>query len=143
MFTSVNRWFTFGNMKTLPQKLKELRLARGMSLRQMSVELDKLGQTASHTAIARWEQSGDAANLPQRKMIFAIAELFNVSTGWLLQDLFEPGRGETNPTTTRHKLFSDIDLLGDTEFQALLSVKNELVRMRKELHLNRRARNEE
>ena len=112
-----------------------------MSLRQMSDELGRLGQTASHTAIARWEKNGDTANLPQRKMIFAIAELFNVSTGWLLEELFEPVPGEPRLTTTRHKLFSDIDLLGDTEFQALLAVKNELVRMRKELHLTERKKN--
>jgi transcriptional regulator with XRE-family HTH domain len=120
------------NMKPLSEKIRELRLARGMSLREMSAELSRLGQTVSHTAIARWEKPGNAAHLPQRKTVFAIAELFNVSVGWLLADLFDPSEGD-KPITTRRQMFNDIDALGDAEFKALLAVKDELVRMRRQI----------
>ena len=116
-------------MKSFSVKIKQLRQARGMSLRQTAEALAELDCHVSHTAIARWERPGKEPNLPQRKMVFAIAKLFNVSTGWLLEDLYEPPKGVQN-ITTRQQQFSDINLLDEKSYRALLSVKNELLRLR-------------
>lgn len=116
--------------KTFSEKLKNLREARGMSLRAMASELTKLGEPTSHAAIARWESSSprDLARLPRRSAVAAISKLFNVSPSWLLEDVLIEGA----PRSSREEKFSDLELLSDEEFEALLAVKNQFLKSRQQ-----------
>lgn len=116
-------------MNTFSQKLRSLREAHGLSLRKMAVELTALGEPTSHAAIAKWEafDGEDASRLPKRSAIAAIAKLFNVKPGWLLEDVFDIKAQKTD----RESKLSDIDLLSDTEFELVIAIKNQFLKSRK------------
>lgn len=108
------------------EKIRALRLAKGLSLRSMSEELEHLGLNISHAGIARWEraQDGDGLHLPKRQAISALARLFDVSAAWLLEDVY-PSIGTT--TSSRQLQMDGLELLTDTEFGILLDLKNRLL----------------
>jgi transcriptional regulator with XRE-family HTH domain len=128
MFTVMDQLMSVMMSKTFSDKLKNLREARGMSLRTMAAELTKLGEPTSHTAIARWESTApsDLSRLPRRSAIAAISKLFNVAPSWLLEDVLI----ESTSKGTRADKFGDLDLLSDEEFDALLAVKTALLKAR-------------
>lgn len=112
------------------ERLRALRLAKGLSLRAMSVELEHLGLNISHAGIARWErsQSGDSLHLPKRQAISALARLFNVSAAWLLEDVYHPFGTKAN---SRQEQMVDLDLLTESEFNILLNLKNQFLASKK------------
>jgi len=117
-------------MNTFSEKLRELRIARGMSLRKMADELTAMGEKTSHTAIAKWEsfEGLDASRLPKRSAISAIAKLFNVRPSWLLEDMYANG---VQKRTTRTAQLADIELLTKEEFDVVIAVKDQFLKTRR------------
>ena len=105
------------------QRIKTLRQARGMSLRQMAAELEKYGVKVSHNAIAKWEQEKipGSTRLPSKEVISALCKLFNVRPSFLIEEMF--GKG-TSKDSDRLQKMTDVELLTDEEFDALLRVKD-------------------
>ena len=116
-------------MSTFSQKLRGLREAHEYSLRRMATELTALGEPTSHTAIAKWEsfEGADADRLPKRTAVAAIAKLFNVKPGWLLEDVFDAKSAKTG----RQAQLSDIELLSDKEFYLIVALKDQFLLSRK------------
>lgn len=108
------------------EKIRTLRLAKGLSLRSMSEQLDYLGLNISHAGIARWEryQDGDGLHLPKRQTISALARFFNVSAAWLLEDVY-PSADRT--AGSRQSQMDNLELLTDSEFEILLNLKNQFL----------------
>jgi len=108
------------------EKIKALRLAKGLSLRSMSEELEHLGLSISHAGIARWEryQEGDGLHLPKRQAISALSRLFDVSAAWLMEDVY-PSVGTT--ASSRERQMDNLELLTDTEFEIILNLKNQFL----------------
>lgn len=63
-------------MNKFPDRLKELRLEKGLSQRKLSAELQ-----ISQAAIARWEANLQTPNID---VVIKIAEFFNVTVDFLL-----------------------------------------------------------
>jgi len=105
------------------QRIQELRQARGLSLRQMAVELEKYGVKVSHNAIAKWEQEKilGSTRLPSKEVISALCKLFNVKPSFLIEEMF--GK-VTSKDSERLQKLTDVELLTDEEFDALLRVKD-------------------
>jgi len=105
------------------QRIKTLRQARGMSLRQMAAELEKYGVKVSHNAIAKWEaeKMPGSTRLPSKEVISALCKCFNVKPSFLIEEMF--GKG-TSKDSDRLQKFTDIELLTSEEFDALLRVKD-------------------
>ena len=105
------------------QRIKTLRQARGMSLRQMASELEKYGVKVSHNAIAKWEQEKipGSTRLPSKEVISALCKLFNVKPSFLIEEMF--GK-VTSKDSERLQKMTDVELLTDEEFDALLRVKD-------------------
>jgi transcriptional regulator with XRE-family HTH domain len=108
------------------EKIKALRLAKGLSLRSMSEELEHLGLSISHAGIARWEryQEGDGLHLPKRQAISALSRLFDVSAAWLMEDVY-PSVSTT--ASSRERQMDNLELLTDTEFEIILNLKNQFL----------------
>tara|TARA_R100000951_G_C2527978_1_gene145524 strand:+ start:54 stop:428 length:375 start_codon:yes stop_codon:yes gene_type:complete len=105
------------------QRILELRQARGLSLRQMAVELESYGVKVSHNAIAKWEQEKipGSTRLPSKEVISALCKLFNVKPSFLIEEMF----GKiTSKDSERLQKMTDVELLTDEEFDALLRVKD-------------------
>jgi len=113
------------------EKIKGLRLAKGLSLRAMAEALNQRGVNISHTGIARWEQerSGEAQHLPKRQTIAALAKFFDVSPAWLLEDIYSSKSRATN-NTRRQEQMQDLALLSDSEFEVLVAVKDQILATR-------------
>ena len=104
-------------------RIKTLRQARGMSLRQMAAELEKYGVKVSHNAIAKWEAEKitGSTRLPSKEVISALCKCFNVKPSFLIEEMF--GKG-TSKDSDRLQKMTDVELLTDEEFDALLRVKD-------------------
>lgn len=113
------------------EKLKGLRVARGLSLRAMAEALHQRGVNISHTGIARWERerSGEALHLPKRQTIAALAAFFDVSPAWLLEDIYSSNSQTTN-SSRRQDQMQDLELLSDLEFEILVAVKDKILASR-------------
>ncbi len=63
-------------MKEFAERLKDLRLEKGLSQRQLAKLLN-----VSHVAIARWENE---TRIPNAEAIVMLAKFFSVTTDYLL-----------------------------------------------------------
>ena len=107
-------------------RLRSLRESRGLSYRKMAGELkERYGIDVSATAIQKWEAVKEESRLPTRDKISAICQMFNVSPSFLLDELFSDA--ESQQPNDRLAQFSDIEMLTDHDFNALLQLKNSLV----------------
>jgi len=107
-------------------RLRSLRESRNLSYRKMSGELkERYGIEVSATAIQKWEAVKEESRLPTRDKISAICQMFNVSPSFLLDELFSDA--ESQQPNDRLAQFSDIEMLTDHDFDALLQLKNSLV----------------
>jgi len=107
-------------------RLRSLRESRNLSYRKMSGELkERYGIEVSATAIQKWEAVKEESRLPTRDKISAICQMFNVSPSFLLDELFSDA--ESQQPNDRLAQFSDIEMLTDHDFNALLQLKNSLV----------------
>ena len=105
------------------ERIRTLRESRGLSYRRMSAELrENYGIQVSATALQKWEIPKETSRVPSRDKISAICKLFNVSPSFLLDEIFS---GE-NLQQDRLSQFSDIEMLTDEDFDALLQIKNSL-----------------
>jgi transcriptional regulator with XRE-family HTH domain len=110
-------------------RLRALRESRNLSYRKMSVELqERYGIEVSATAIQKWESTKEKGRLPTRDKISAICQMFNVSPSFLLDELFS--NAESVKPNDRLAQFSDIEMLTDDDFAALLQIKNSLIARR-------------
>lgn len=116
------------------ERIRTLRESRGLSYRRMSAELqENYGIQISATALQKWEIKRETSRLPSRDKISAICKLFNVSPSFLLDEIFS---GE-HLLQDRLNQFSDIEMLTDEDFAALLQIKNSLaMRSPKQSHNN-------
>ena len=106
-------------------RLSSLRESRGLSYRKMSVELrERYGIEVSATGIQKWEVPNEKTRLPTRDKISAICQMFNVSPSFLLDELFS--EAESAKPNDRLAQFSDIEMLTEDDFAALLQIKNSL-----------------
>ena len=107
-------------------RLRSLRESRNLSYRKMAGELkERYGIEVSATAIQKWEAVKEESRLPTRDKISAICQMFNVSPSFLLDELFSDA--ESQQPNDRLAQFSDIEMLTDHDFNALLQLKNSLV----------------
>ncbi|MBT3426540.1 MAG: helix-turn-helix transcriptional regulator [Gammaproteobacteria bacterium] len=113
------------------EKLRGLRLARGLSLRAMAEAFHQRGVNISHTGIARWEQqrSGEAQHLPKRQTIAALAKFFDVSPAWLLEDVYSSNSRTTN-NNRRQDQMQELALLSDSEFEIVVAIKDQIIATR-------------
>jgi transcriptional regulator with XRE-family HTH domain len=89
----------------------------------MSAELqENYGIQISATALQKWEIERETSRLPGRDKISAICKLFNVSPSFLLDEIFY----SKSLVQDRISQFSDIEMLTDEDFAALLQIKNSL-----------------
>ena len=86
---------------------------------------ERYGIDVSATAIQKWEAVKEESRLPTRDKISAICQMFNVSPAFLLDELFSDA--ESQQPNDRLAQFSDIEMLTDHDFNALLQLKNSLV----------------
>lgn len=110
-------------------RLKGLRTARGMSLRALADELREHGVEVSHNAIQKWEQPKmtGAVRLPSVEVIAALSKIFAVEPAWLVDEIFF--RTKKSVKSQRLEAFQDIELLTNDQFDALLAVKKELLKI--------------
>lgn len=110
-------------------RLKGLRTARGMSLRALADELKEHGVEVSHNAIQKWEQPKmmGAVRLPSVEVIAALSKIFAVEPAWLVDEIFF--RSKKSVKSERLEAFQDIELLTNDQFDALLAVKKELLKI--------------
>ena len=93
----------------------------------MASELkEKYGIQVSATGIQKWEEEGESNRLPTRDKISAICQMFNVSPSFLLDELFSDNQFKEK--SDRIDSFIDIEMLTDDDFDALLQIKNSLIR---------------
>ncbi len=76
----------------LADKIIDLRKKNGLSQEELA---DKLG--GSRQSISKWE---GAQSVPDMNRILAMADLFGVSTDYLLRDEMETGTPETAPAAS-------------------------------------------
>jgi transcriptional regulator with XRE-family HTH domain len=112
------------------RRIAELRLARGLSLRQMAIDLEQYGVKVSHNAIAKWEaeKMPGSTRLPSQEVIGALCKLFNVKPSFLVEEMFAGVK--TRSGSGRNEKMLDVELLTDEEFQALLKVKDLFIKAR-------------
>ena len=110
-------------------RLKGLRTARGMSLRALADELKEHGVEVSHNAIQKWEQPKmtGAVRLPSVEVISALSKIFAVEPAWLVDEIFFQTKKSVK--SQRLEAFQDIELLTERQFDALLAVKQELLKI--------------
>lgn len=97
-------------MKT-GEKLKNLREARGLSLRALADQLGKRGTLVSAAAIQKWE-IGETS--PSKVNLKSICSFFNIDPGWLLFDV------TTTDLEKRFKsLLDNIRILGKPDLELL------------------------
>ena len=107
-------------------RLRALRESRGLSYRKMAVVLkERYGIDVSATAIQKWETPKEKSRLPTRDKVSAICQLFNVSPSFLLEEIFSGADEEKR--NDRLSQFTDIEMLAEDDFLALLKLKNSLV----------------
>ncbi len=63
-------------MKEFAERLKDLRLEKGLSQRELAKSVN-----ISHVAIARWES---ASRVPNAEAVVTLAKFFGVTTDYLL-----------------------------------------------------------
>jgi len=116
------------------ERIRTLRESRGLSYRRMSAELqENYGIKVSATALQKWEMERETSRLPGRDKISALCKLFNVSPSFLLDEIFSGEHLEQD----RLSQFSDIEMLTDEDFAALLQIKDSLAtRSPKQRHTN-------
>lgn len=114
------------------KRIQELRVARGLSLRQMADELEQYGVKVSHNAIAKWEQPKEpgATRLPSQATIAALCKLFNVKPSFLVEEMF--ANVKSTGDSDRIQKLLDVELLTEEEFLALVNVKDLFIKSRKE-----------
>lgn len=100
-----------------------------MSLRALSDELKEHGVEVSHNAIQKWEQPKmtGAVRLPSVEVISALSKIFAVEPAWLVDEIFF--RTKKSVKSQRLEAFQDIELLTNDQFDALLAVKKELLKI--------------
>ncbi len=109
-------------------RLRDLRKARGLSLRELSEILQTEHKVdISHTALAKWEKDVPERSPPRREFVAALCNLFNVEPSFLLDEIFSVGPAKKH-TDGRFKDWQDVDLLSDERYQILLSIKQELLK---------------
>lgn len=113
------------------RRIAELRLARGLSLRQMATDLEQYGVKVSHNAIAKWEAEklAGSTRLPSKEVISALCKLFNVKPSFLVEEMFASVKSKSGSGRTEKML--DVELLTDEEFEALLRIKDLFIKARK------------
>ena len=137
LIKNVNLWFTDNSSKrdaTMASKkvpfyvrVRSLRESRGLSYRKMASELkDNYGIAISATAIQKWEEAREESRLPTRDKISALCQMFNISPSFLLEELF--GEVQSREKPDRLSLFIDLEMLTDKDFDALLQIKNSLIK---------------
>jgi len=111
------------------ERLKTLRTAREMSLRSLAEELKKHGVDVTHNAIAKWEQPKMTGRfrLPPMEVVSALCKIFAVEPVWLIDEVFF--RTEKSLKSERLDAFQDIELLSDGQYEALLKVKQQFMKM--------------
>tara|TARA_Y100000385_G_C12989583_1_gene592185 strand:+ start:116 stop:496 length:381 start_codon:yes stop_codon:yes gene_type:complete len=115
------------NRVPFSMRIRSLRESRGLSYRKMASELkEKYGIQVSATGIQKWEEEGESNRLPTRDKISAICQMFNVSPSFLLDELFSDNQFKEK--SDRIDSFIDIEMLTDDDFDALLQIKNSLIR---------------
>ena len=93
------------------EKLKNMREARGLSLRALSDQLGKHGTLVSAAAIQKWE-IGETS--PSKDNLKSICSFFNVDPGWLLFDV------TTSDLEARFKsLLDNLRLLNSNDLEML------------------------
>lgn len=65
----------------ISKKLKDLREARGLTLRGLSAALKKKDIAISHAALGKWEND---KGLPSRENLSEICSFYNVEPSWLM-----------------------------------------------------------
>ena len=112
------------------RRIAELRLARGLSLRQMAIDLEQYGVKVSHNAIAKWEAEKlpGSTRLPSQEVIGALCKLFNVKPSFLVEEMFAGVKSKSG--SGRNEKMLDVELLTDEEFEALLKVKDLFIKAR-------------
>lgn len=109
-------------------RIRSLRESRGLSFRKMASELkENYGIEVSATAIQKWEEEREESRLPTRDKISALCQMFNISPSFLLEELF--GEAESQAKPDRLGLFIDLEMLTDNDFEALLHIKNSLIKV--------------
>ena len=109
-------------------RLRDLRKARGLSLRELSEILQTEHKVdISHTALAKWEKDVPERSPPRREFVAALCNLFNVEPSFLLDEIFSVGPAKKH-TDGRINDWQDVDLLSDERYQILLSIKQELLK---------------
>ena len=63
------------------KKLRDLRQARGLTLRGLSSALEKKGITISHASLATWEND---KGMPSRENLADICKFYNIEPSWLM-----------------------------------------------------------
>ena len=114
------------------RRIAELRLARGLSLRQMAIDLEQYGVKVSHNAIAKWEaeKPSGSTRLPSKEVIGALCKLFNVKPSFLVEEMFAGVGRKTSSGRTEAML--DVELLTDEEFESLIKIKELFIKARKQ-----------
>ena len=109
-------------------RLRDLRKARGLSLRELSEILQKKHKVdISHTALAKWEKDVPERSPPRREFVAALCNLFNVEPSFLLDEIFSVGPAKKH-TDGRINDWQDVDLLSNDRYRMLLSIKQELLK---------------
>ena len=109
-------------------RLRDLRKARGLSLRELSELLKEEHKVdISHTALAKWEKDVPERSPPRREFVAALCNLFNVEPSFLLDEIFAVGPAKKH-TDGRINDWQDVDLLSDERYQKLLGVKQEFLK---------------
>lgn len=99
-------------MKDLSGRLKDLRLARDLSLRQLAEE-----SGINYNVLHKWE-TGKAS--PNRSNVLRLAEVFNVKPSWLLF-------GKDADVTKGLSVDDDISVLSEESQQQIKSLIKHLI----------------
>jgi len=123
-------------------RLRDLRKARGLSLRELSEILQKEHKVdISHTALAKWEKDVPERSPPRREFVAALCNLFNVEPSFLLDEIFSVGPAKKH-IDGRINDWYDVDLLSDDRYKILITIKQELLKAQDvETRSPRRSRN--
>ena len=109
-------------------RLRDLRKARGLSLRELAEILQTEHKVnISHTALAKWEKDVPERSPPRREFVAALCNLFNVEPSFLLDEIFSIGPAKKHTDGRIHD-WQDVDLLSDDRYQMLINIKQELLK---------------
>lgn len=105
--------------KRFGEKVRALREAKGLTLRDMVAGLEELGVKLTHSTISRWELD-ETQIIPRRKTLAAVAKYFDVTPAFLLSELME----EQKARSPGQRELEGLELLDDDEFAVLESMLN-------------------